>query len=385
MKHKQSNKYFKIVIFVLGITFIILFWETINLFAAENFPLIDQNSVPKGTIFLDEQSFGEIIFISSDQSILIFKNSTSQLERLHPGAILFLRVNEDSSYGNLYQIKHIMQGGLNRDSEGIIIEIIPWIRNHPPIISGLIARPSTLEIGQQSDLTCYVADEDKDELFYSWISTGGTLLGNGANITWIAPHQSGNYIINCEVTDSRGGRDSRAIQFVIVEKIPLLTYEEKNLLQEYGWGNSRVIRWPDGYVEVYDATDFSRMQEVLDRWNEVIGGKVIFYLGNDSQSPIKLTYNPELSQENLCYHIDTHWENYQLYAAEIKINPDASSCGYPQNSFALYLHSFSGIAGFDVWKGTTIDREDWQGFNLIPEIMQTMIRALYQLPSGYNF
>jgi hypothetical protein len=248
-----------------------------------------------------------------------------------------------------------------------------------------MARPSTLEIGQQSDLTCYAADEDKDELFYSWVSTGGTLFGNGANITWIAPHQSGNYIVNCEVTDGRGGKDIRAVQLWVAEEFPQLTSVEKELIQKYGWGNNRVIRWPDGYVEVYDATNFSRMQEVLDRWNEVIGGKVIFYLSNDPQSPVKLTYNPELGEENLCYHIDTHWSNYQLYAAEIKINPDASSCGYPQNSYSLYLHSFSGIAGFDVWKGTTIDREDWQNFNLISEIMQTMIRALYQLPSAYNF
>jgi hypothetical protein len=127
------------------------------------------------------------------------------------------------------------------------------------------------------------------------------------------------------------------------------------------------------------------MQEVLDQWNEVIGGKVIFYLSNNPQSPVKLTYNPELREENLCYHIDTHWSNYQLYAAEIKINPDTSLCGYPQNSYALYLHSFSGIAGFDVWEGTTIDQKDWQNFNLISEIMQTMIRALYKLPSAYNF
>jgi hypothetical protein len=385
MKHKKPNKYFKIVIFILWTAFIIIFFGAINIFASEIFSIADRNSIPKGTIFLDEQSFGKIIFISADQSILIFKNSTSQLERLHSGDILFLRVTEDSSYGNLYQIKHIMKGGLNRDSEGIIIEIIPWVRNHPPIISGLIARPSTLEIGQQSDLTCYAADEDKDELFYSWISTGGTLLGSGANITWIAPNQSGNYIINCEVTDSRGGKDIRAVQLWVAEEFPQLTYEEKELIQKYGWGNNRVIRWPDGYVEVYDATNFSRMQEVLDRWNEVIGGKVIFYLSNDPQSPVKVTYNPELGKENLCYHIDTHWSNYQLYAAEIKINSDASSCGYPQNSYALYLHSFSGIAGFDVWEGTTIGQKDWQNFNLISEIMQTMIKALYQLPSAYNF
>ncbi len=31
----------------------------------------------------------------------------------------------------------------------------------------------------------------------------------------------------------------------------------------------------DGYVDVYDATNYSRMQEVLNKWNAVIGGPVI--------------------------------------------------------------------------------------------------------------
>jgi hypothetical protein len=364
MKLKKLNKYFKI--FILGTTFIIIFFGAINIFASGVYSISieDKNLMPKNTIVLDEQSSQELVYISPDQSILLFRSSTPQLEQLRVGDVLWLNATVNDNYGFLRQVKHIIKDRLNRDSEGVIIEIIPWVRNHPPIISGLIARPSTLEIGQQSDLTCYAADEDKDKLFYSWISTGGTLLGNGANITWIAPNQSGNYIINCEVTDSRGGKDIRAVQLWVAEEFPPLTYEEKELIQKYGWGNNRVIRWPDGYVEVYDATNFSRMQEVLDRWNEVIGGKVIFYLSNNPQSPVKLTYNPELREENLCYHIDTHWSNYQLYAAEIKINPDASSCGYPQNSYALYLHSFSGIAGFDVWEGTTIGQKDWQNFNL---------------------
>ena len=70
--------------------------------------------------------------------------------------------------------------------------------------------------------------------------------------------------------------------------------------------------------------------------------------------------------------------------AEIKINPDSSFCGYPKNSYALYLHSFSGVAGFDVWKGETVGQKDWQNFNLISEIIQRMIKALYKVPPGYD-
>lgn len=383
IKHVSFNQSFKIIIYILLSIFIIIFIGGVKIFATEIFSIEDQNLIPKGTIISNEPSSQEMIFISSDQSILIFKNSTPQLEKLQIGDVLLLsEIAADKPSGFLRQIRHIIKERPN--SKGIIIETIPWSMNHPPLISGLIAQPSILEINHQSNLTCYAADEDKDELHYHWISIGGTLLGNGAHTTWIAPNQTGNYLVTCEVIDNRGGKDSRSVQLWVVEKFPLLTYKERELIRKYGWGNNQVIRWPDGYVEVYDATNYSRMQEVLNQWNEVVGGKVIFYLSNNPQSPVKVTYNPELSQKNLCYHIDTHWRNYQLYAAEVQVNPDASFCGYPKNSYALYLHSFSGVAGFDVWKGETVGQKDWQNFTLISEIMQMMIKALYKVPPGYE-
>jgi hypothetical protein len=50
----------------------------------------------------------------------------------------------------------------------------------------------------------------------------------------------------------------------------------------------------------------------------------------------------------------------------------------------LYLHFFSGVAGFDTWKGEVVKKGDWQDFTLISEIMQTMIKALYKVPAGYD-
>ena len=380
MKHKKPNKYFKIIIF--WVTFIIIFTAGVTIFATEIYSIEDKSLIPKNTIVLDEPSSKELVYISPDQGILLFRSSTSQLVQLRVGDILWLNAAVNDNYGFLRQIIYVSKEKSN--NKGLIIKTIPWITNHPPLISGLIARPSTLEVSQQSNLTCYAADEDKDELYYSWISTGGTILGNGPGITWIAPNLSGNYWIECEVTNRRGVKDRKTIQLWVLEKYPLLTEQEKELIIKNDWGNNRVIRWPDGYVEVYDATNFSKMQEVLDQWNEVLDGKVTFYLSNNPQSPVKIIYNSELRNENLCYHIDTHWRDYQLYAAEIKINPDSSLCGYPKNSFALYLHSFSGVTGFDVWKGETIDQKNWQNFNLISEIMQMMIKALYKVPPGYD-
>jgi hypothetical protein len=382
MNYNRFNKYFKIITFILFTIFIAIFFGSIEIIALENIPLKVPDFIPKGTIILDEPSSQEMIYISSDQSILIFKNSTPQLEQLQSGDVLLINVTRFNASYLLFQIKHIIKRSSN--NKGIIIETKPW-KNHPPFISALIAQPSTLETGQPSYLTCHAADQDGDILHYTWISSGGTILRNGPGITWIAPHQTGSYSISCEVMDSSGSKDIKSVQLSIVERFPLLTHKEKELIRRFGWGdNNRTIRWPEGYVEVYDATNFSKMQEVLNQWNEVLGGKVEFYLSNNPQSPVKITYNSELRKENLCGHIDTHWRSYRLYTAEITINPDGSFCGYPENSFGLYLHLFSGIAGFNAWKRGTVRKRDWQDFTLISEIMQMMIKALYKVPVGYD-
>jgi len=382
IQYNRYNKYFQIITFILFAIFITLFFGNLEIMALENISLETPDFIPAGTIILDEPSSQEIIYISSDQSILLFRNSTPQLEQLQSGDVLLLNVTQFNASYLLFQIKHIIKKRPN--NKGVMIEIIPW-ENHPPFISALIAQPSTLETGQPTYLTCHAADQDGDRLHYTWISSGGTILGNGPGITWIAPHQTGSYSVSCEVMDSNGNKDIESVQLITVEKFPLLTHEEKELVRRFGWGDkNRTIRWPEGYVEVYDATNFSKMQEVLDQWNEVLDGKVIFYLSHNPQSPVKVTYNPALRKENLCGHIDTHWRSYKLYAAEITINPDGYFCGYPESSYALYLHFFSGVAGFNVWKGEVVKKRDWQEFTLISEIMQMMIKALYKLPAGYD-
>jgi len=379
----SSNQNFKSIIYILLSIFIIIFSTGVTVFATEIYSIEDKSLIPKNTIVLDEPSSQELVYISSDQSILLFRSSTPQLEQLQPGDVLWLNAAVNDNYGFLRQIIYISKKKESND-KGLIIKTIPWIENHPPFISALIAQPSTLEAGQHSYLTCHAADQDGDILHYTWISSGGTILGNGPGITWIAPEQNGGYSISCEVMDSSGDKDIKLVQLFVAEKLPLLSNEEKELIRRFGWGGNKTIRWPDGYVEVYDATNFSKMQEVLDQWNEVLDGKVIFYLSNNPRSPVKVTYNSALRKENLCGHIDTHWQSYRLYAAEITINPDGSFCGYPENSFALYLHFFSGVVGFNAWKGEVVEKRDWQDFTLISEIMQMMIKALYQVSPGYD-
>jgi len=381
MQYNRLNEYFQIITFILLTILIALFCGSVEIIALENISPEVPDYIPAGTIILDETSSQELVYISSDQSVLVFRNSTSQLEQLQPGDALLLNVTQFNASYLLFQIKHIIKRKPN--SKGAMIEVIPW-QNHPPFISALIVQPSTIEIGQRSYLTCHAADQDGDILHYTWMSSGGTILGSGPGITWIAPEQTGSYHISCEAMDSSGNKDIQSVQLIVAEKIPLLNFEEKELIRRFGWGDNKTIRWPEGYVEVYDATNYSRMQEVLDQWNEILDGKVEFYLSDNPQSPVKITYNSLLRKENLCGHIDTYWRSYKLYAAEVTINPDGSYCGYPENSFGLYLHLFSGVAGFNVWKGEVFEKKDWEDFTLISEIMQMMIKVLYEVPAGYD-
>jgi len=382
-QNKRRNNFFKNYFFILIFIFLLINIRGIKIISAEVYSQQDIDLISQSIIVLDDLTLQELVYLSPDQSILIFRNTTPQLEQLKRGDVLWFYAEISKDFGFLRQIENIKR--IETAGRGVIIYTIPWQENHSPVISSLIARPSTLQVGQLTELTCYAADEDQDELYYHWFSSEGTIIGTGAYIQWIAPLKSGNYLITCEVSDHRGSKDSKSIQIWVTGKAPLLSEKEELLIKRFGWGDgNRTIRWPDGYVEVYDGTNYRRMQEVLDEWNKVVGDKVVFYLSYNPQSPVKINYNYELSQKNLCTHIDTHWRNYQLYAAEIEINPDSQLCGFPQNLYAAYLHVFSGVVGFDVWQGTTIEREAWQDFTQISEIMQHMIKALYRVQPGYD-
>ena len=369
-------------IFFIFLLLILIFFIQTELFAAQTELVVYSHLLPEDAIVLDESVSRELIYISPDYSILVFRSLNPQLAKITIGDVLYLdsELTKDKSFLGQIINMIIEEDGL----KGIIIQMVPWSENHCPIISGLIARPPVLEVKKEAALSCYAADVDGDTLLYSWYANKGILRGYGASATWISPHEPGDYFISCEVTDNRGGVDNRTVRIQVVDSLPSLTYQERELIRKFGWGRNRTIRWLDGYVAVYDGTNFRQMQQVLNKWNNIVGDKVVFYLSHDPRSPVKITYNYELSRKNLCYHIDTHWRNYQLYAAEIQINPDSRLCGFPGNLYAAYLQSFSGIVGFNIWQGTTIARDNWRDFNHISEIIQHMIEGLYKVPPGYD-
>jgi hypothetical protein len=91
--------------------------------------------------------------------------------------------------------------------------------NHSPTIYNLIANPSSIEINQDTTITCYATDQDEDALTYSWTKTGGAITGSGSTITWTAPATAGTYTITCTVFDGEL-IDIQAISIVVTEPEP---------------------------------------------------------------------------------------------------------------------------------------------------------------------
>lgn len=77
--------------------------------------------------------------------------------------------------------------------------------NNPPIIEILLVSSTEIDQGETASIRCIAADDDEDELNYQWLATGGTIEGEGANITWVAPNRCADYTISVMITDNRGG------------------------------------------------------------------------------------------------------------------------------------------------------------------------------------
>ncbi len=96
------------------------------------------------------------------------------------------------------------RGGTATASSNFTVEQKP---NQPPVVSSCAADPSTITVGQTSNVTTTASDPDNDPLTYSYTTSGGHVTGSGANVkfdsTGVAP---GTYTVTCTADDGRGGK-----------------------------------------------------------------------------------------------------------------------------------------------------------------------------------
>jgi len=100
--------------------------------------------------------------------------------------------------------------------------------NHPPVISSLIADPSSVNTDQTTTITCTASDQDGDTLTYTWTKTGGTFEGSitGPSVTWRAPSTQGTYTVSCEVSDGEAS-DNKSVNISVsdvnLNHVPVIT------------------------------------------------------------------------------------------------------------------------------------------------------------------
>jgi hypothetical protein len=157
-----------------------------------------------------------------------------------------------------------------------------------------------------------------------------------------------------------------------------LTTEEKELISIWGYDSEYTVRWPDGYVDVYDATGYSQMQKVLNQWNEIIDGVVTFRLSNNLNSPVRIYFQSptECYEEQCVWDVDVVWgdSNYTLSKIDLKIGLNLT------NDYSVRLHSFRAVVGFNRRIG---ESEVCSSEDNISDTMKKMVKALYKVPRGY--
>ncbi len=93
------------------------------------------------------------------------------------------------------------------------------VTNYPPRIKSLSAEKNEIIEGDSVAVYCTAVDKDKDVINYSWNSSNGIIQGNGSQILWIAPADTGNNTIKVIIDDGKGGKDSTSINIRVVKII----------------------------------------------------------------------------------------------------------------------------------------------------------------------
>jgi hypothetical protein len=108
-------------------------------------------------------------------------------------------------HSGIFNIKCIVTDSKGeKDTAEVTIEVVEFF-NQNPAINKIKASPRKIDLGNESNITCFASDSDDDELNFSWSSSFGDVIGSGSSIIWQAPQIPGNYFIACVVSDGKGG------------------------------------------------------------------------------------------------------------------------------------------------------------------------------------
>jgi len=90
--------------------------------------------------------------------------------------------------------------------------------NKPSLISSLEAEYISVYPRGASEIRCVVSNPESDAVHFTWSSTGGTLKGNGATVTWEAPIDYGDYHIMVIAKDGIGASAEATLTISVVPR-----------------------------------------------------------------------------------------------------------------------------------------------------------------------
>ncbi|MBC8276418.1 MAG: hypothetical protein H8E40_15815 [Chloroflexi bacterium] len=90
--------------------------------------------------------------------------------------------------------------------------------NKPPVISSLEAEYVNVYPRGASEIRCVASDPESDAVQFRWSSTGGTLTGDGATVTWAAPIDYGDYHIMVIAKDGNGGSAEATLTIGVIPR-----------------------------------------------------------------------------------------------------------------------------------------------------------------------
>jgi len=84
--------------------------------------------------------------------------------------------------------------------------------DQPPVVDSLTSEWRQVKQSMSVPIECAARDPDGDDLSYAWSATGGSISGEGAAVSWIAPDAYDTYTITVTVTDGDGGQDTESLE-----------------------------------------------------------------------------------------------------------------------------------------------------------------------------
>jgi hypothetical protein len=217
-----------------------------------------------------------------------------------------------ANIGN-FDISVIVSDELNqRDTAIISVGVVAEINDAPEIID-LVKSSSYVSPGNSIQLDVVAIDPNADSLSYEWTTTGGTFIGEGASITYVAPTVEGVYEVTVKVSDEVGLFAERSTMILVKD----FASTTGNLIAHYPFAmNGLDVSGNDFHGQVSGAqytTDYfgiSRSALLTDGLNDRVTVENNSQLNFQNAITVSCWFNAKLLPDNEIFLLSHgSWQN----------------------------------------------------------------------------